>query len=233
MERIWGTRSLAPLYDRSFSKPVGEVWLTGKPPPETPIRFESTCGSLHPEPTTTRHYLVTVDGRLANVFVYVKEGLQSVKFPVPTDQPVLNNIGCQFEPYVMGVQAGQKFKIENSDPVLHNVNASPKLNHGFNFALTRDQQSVERSFSIPEVLVRLKCDVHPWMFAYIGVLPHPFFAVTDAEGTFRFPAVLPPGRYLIAAVHLKAGETTQEITIGEHETMVLRFDLAVPKSQSH
>ena len=175
---------------------------------------------------------MTEDGRLANVFVYVKEGLQSVKFPTPTNQPVLNNINCQFEPYVMGVQARQKFRIENSDPVLHNINASPKMNSGFNLALTRYQQSAERSFFTPEVLVRLKCDVHPWMFAYIGVLPHPFFAVTDDEGVFRFPPGLPPGRYLIAAVHLKAGESTQEITIGEHEAKVLRFDLAVPKAQS-
>jgi len=207
----------------------GEVWLTGKPPPEIPINFESTCGKLHIAPVTTRHYVVTEDGRLANVFVYIKDGLQKVKFPLSTNEPTLNNINCQFEPYVMGVQAGQKFLIENSDPILHNVNNASKLNRGFNIGLSRHQQRVERSFSVPEVMVRLKCDVHPWMFAYIGVVSHPFFAVTDKQGVFRFPRDLPPGRYVIAAYHLKAGEVTQEITVHENETKVLRFDLAIPR----
>src|SRR5439155_890181 len=106
----------------------------------------------------------------------------------------------------------------------------PRVNSEFNFALAKDQVS-ERSFSSPEVLVRLKCDIHPWMFAYIGVVAHPFFAVTDAEGAFRFPPGLPAGKYLIAAVHPKAGESVQEIIFGGNEPKVLDFTLTVPTAQ--
>ncbi len=208
----------------------GQVRLTGKPPAEIPIEMGAACGQPPLKPLTTRHYLVGPDGGLANVFVYVKDGLQNFSFPTSTNQPLLDNTGCVFEPYVMGVQAGQKFKIKNSDPVLHNVQATPTANQGFNLALRPNDRMVERSFALPEVLVRLKCDVHPWMFAYIGVLSHPFFAVTDAQGAFRFPAGLPPGKYVIAAYHPKAGESTQEVMIGGPETKSLEFSLAAPRN---
>ena len=210
----------------------GRVWLTGTPPPEILIPLEgTTCGKIENKPLTTRHYLVTPEGGLANVFVYVKEGLEDRRFPAPTDQPVLDNIGCQFEPYVMGVQVGQKFKVRNSDPIPHNVHAVPTVNQEFNLVLSAQRQAGqvrEKSFQNAEILVRLKCDLHPWMFAYIGVLPHPFFAVTDAEGAFQFPARLPSGKYRIAARHLKAGESVQEVTIGENGEKFINFSLTVP-----
>src|SRR5260221_333949 len=209
----------------------GRVRLTGKPPPEVPIEMGGACGQPPIKPLTTRHYIVGPDGGLANVFVYVKDGLQNLTFPVSTNQPLLDNTGCVFEPYVTGVQASQKFKLKNSDPILHNVHATPTVNQGFNLALRANDRIVEKSFALPEVLVRLKCDVHPWMFAYIGVLSHPFFAVTDADGFFRFPAGLPPGKYVIAAYHLKAGESTQEVVIGSPEARSLQFTLAAPRTR--
>ena len=127
----------------------------------------------------------------------------------------------------MGLQAGQKITIGNSDAIMHNVHATTKINQPFNFTLVR-REGFEKSFSLSEILVRVNCDVHPWMFAYIAVLPHPFFAVTDSEGAFRFPPGLPPGKYLIAARHLKAGESVQEVIVREHEETVLNFVLAVP-----
>jgi len=216
----------------------GRVWLSGVPPPEIPIRIEgTTCGGLHLQPLSTRHYVVTHDGGLANVFVYIKEGLENLKFPVPTNQPVLDNKGCLFEPYVMGLQAKQNMKFQNSDPILHNMHVTSRNNKEFNIGLSpkgrvSDRNLVSPSFlSKPEVFVRVKCDVHPWMFAYIGVVSHPFFAVTDAEGTFRFPPGLPEGKYLVAAVHPKAGESVQEITVAANEPRVLNFSLAVPNPQ--
>jgi len=218
----------------------GRVWLTGLPPPEIPIHLEgTTCGGLHLQPLSTRHYVVTHDGGLANVFVYIKDGLQDRRFSVPTNQPVLDNKGCLFEPYVMGLQAKQRIMFHNSDPILHNIHASSRNNQEFNIALyqyqkghVNDLNTISPSFfSKPEVFVRVKCDVHPWMFAYIGVVSHPFFAVTDSEGTFRFPPGLPEGKYMVAAVHPKAGESVQEITVAANEPRVLNFNLAVPSPQ--
>jgi len=232
--------ALAPSYGGATTSPAGisgRVWLTGVPPPEIPIHLEgTTCGSLHLQPFSTRHYVVTHDGGLANVFVYIKQGLENLTFPVPTNRPVLNNQGCLFEPYVMGLQTRQKFTIENSDLILHNIHATPKNNEEFNLAINQKGRASTRnvlapSFPKPEVFVRVKCDVHPWMFAYVGVVSHPFFAVTDAEGTFRFPPGLPEGKYLVAAVHPKAGESVQEITVAANEPKVLNFNLAVPSPQ--
>jgi hypothetical protein len=130
-----------------------------------------------------------------------------------------------YEPYVMGVVTGQKFKVHNSDALLHNVHATPKVNKEFNFAQVSKGQENEKSFDQPEVLVRMKCDVHPWMFAYIGVVDHPYFAVTDKDGNFTIKNV-PPGKYTVEAYHLKAGAKTQE-TDG---TKKLEFELEVPAS---
>ena len=209
---------------------TGRVWLVGTPPPEVVIRMDAFCGQLQTNPVTTRHYVVTEDGRLANVFVWIKEGLGDARYPATTNQPVLDNLNCQFEPYVMGLQTGQKFKIRNSDSLLHNVHATARINREFNIGLPVRDGVVERSFPSPEIFVRIICDVHPWMFAYIGIVAHPWFAVTDREGNFRLPAGLPPGRYVLAARHLKAGESAQEIELGEGGSRFVEFTLRVPGS---
>ena len=209
----------------------GRVWLAGTPPPEIPIP-SGACGdlpSLQSKPITTRHYLVTPDGRLANVLVYIKDGLPPSGFAVPTNRASLALANCLYEPYVMGVQAGQVMTIRNSDPLTHSLHSTSKLNRQVNFALSTGQTR-NLIFAKPEIfpLVRMSCDLHPWEFAYIGVLPHPFFAVTDGEGMFSFRAGLPPGKYLIAAFHVKAGESVQEISVGENDAKFLEFSLSVP-----
>lgn len=206
----------------------GRIMLAGTPPAEIPIQLDAMCGKLQAGPLTTRHYVVSPEGALANVFVYIKKGLENVKFAKPTDVPVLDNAGCVFEPYVMGVQVGQKFLVKNSDPVLHNFHVTSKVNRERNFALPIKGQTVAVNFDKPEVFARVKCDVHPWMFAYIGVSTHPFFAVTDGNGKFQLPAGLPSGTYTLAAFHLKAGEITREITVRTGEKQVLDLQLSVP-----
>jgi hypothetical protein len=201
---------------------TGKVKLKGTPKPEIPIQLDATCGKLHDKPVTTRHFVVGADNGLANVFVYIKQG--APKSPPPAgDSPVLDQTGCMYEPYVMGVVTGQKFKVRNSDSLLHNVHATPKVNKEFNFAQVSKGQENEKSFDQPEVLVRVKCDVHGWMFAYIGVVDHPYFAVTDKDGNFTIKNV-PPGKYTVEAYHLKAGAKTQE-TDG---TKKLEFELEAP-----
>jgi hypothetical protein len=203
----------------------GVVTLMGKPKPEIPINMGPTCGALNPRKVTTRHFVVSPSGGLADVLVYLKNAAPA---PALSGPPLLDQVGCMFEPYVLGVVAGQRFRIRNSDPTLHNVHATPKLNREFNLGQPAHGQINDRSFPTPELFIRLKCDVHPWMFAYVNVLSHPFFAITDTNGFFRLPAGFPAGTYTVSAIHLKAGELTQEVTLGEGEQRAVNFQFAVP-----
>ena len=207
----------------------GKVTLKGTPPAEKKIEFDATCGKLHDKDMTTRHYLVAGDGGLANVFVYLKAGPAGKTFAPPAEAPVLNQENCFYEPYVSGVLVGQKLKIKNSDPLMHNVHAMPKVvgNKEFNIGQPVKDMVTEKSFDAREVLVRFKCDVHAWMFAYIGVMDHPYFAVTDKDGKFKLPADLPAGTYTVVAYHLKAGESTQEITVADGDKKEVNFTLEV------
>ncbi len=189
---------------------TGKVSLKGTPKPEVPIDLGASCGPLNPNPTkaTTRHYVTSKDGGLANVFVYLKDAKAA---PATGDGPTLDQLGCMYEPYVMGVVAGQKFKVKNSDATLHNVHATPKINKEFNFGQPIKGQVNEKVFDQPEVLVRVKCDVHPWMFAYVGVAENPYFAVTDKDGNFKISGV-PDGKYTVVAYHLKTHGANPGVT---------------------
>jgi len=216
----------AALQTVSAAEITGKITLKGQPKPETPIPLEgTTCGPVVPTAFTTRHYMVGADKGLANVFVYIKQG--AAPAPATAGEPLLDQLNCQYEPYVMGMVTGQKLKIRNSDPLLHNVHATPKVNKEFNFAQVTKGQINEKVFDKPEVLVRMKCDVHPWMFAYIGVVDHPYFAVTDKDGSFKI-SNLPAGKYTIEAMHLKAGAKQQEITVTGDEKKAVNFELEVP-----
>jgi len=216
----------AALQTVSAAEITGKITLKGTPKPETPVPLEgTTCGPVVHTALTTRHYLVGADKGLANVFVYIKQGAAAA--PATAGEPLLDQLNCQYEPYVMGMVTGQKLKIRNSDPLLHNVHATPKVNKEFNFAQVTKGQINEKAFDKPEVLVRMKCDVHPWMFAYIGVVDHPYFAVTDKDGSFKI-SNLPAGKYTIEAMHLKAGAKQQEITVTGDEKKAVNFELEVP-----
>jgi hypothetical protein len=214
-----GLASLLPVL--SAADLTGKVVLKGTPKAELTIDMSADpkCGALHDKAVTTRHYVVDKDGGLANVLVFVKSGLTEKNFPAPTTTPELDQVGCEYSPYVMGVQTNQKFKIKNSDPTLHNVHATPKAgseNKEFNMAQPVKDMTTERSFASPEVVVRFKCDVHPWMFAYIGVFDHPYFAVTAKDGTYKITG-LPKGKYTIEAYHVKTHGANpgvqQEVTV--------------------
>ena len=187
----------------------GKITLKGTPKAEIDIDLGPECGKLNTSKPRTRHYVVGKDAGLANVFVYIKDAKKAdPKGPAPT----LDQVGCIYEPFVMGVVAGQKFSIKNSDKTFHNVHATPKEGKGnkeFNQAQPAGAPDIEKSFDKPEVLVRMKCDVHPWMLAYIGVLEHPYFAVSDKDGNFKISG-LPDGKYTIVAYHLKTHGATNE-----------------------
>jgi hypothetical protein len=190
----------------------GKITLKGTPKPEVSIELGPACGKINTSKPTTRHYVVGKDGGLANVFVYIKD---AKKADPKSEPPVLDQVGCIYEPFVMGMVAGQQFKIKNSDSEFHNVHATPKEGKGnkeFNNAQPAGSPVLTKTFEKPEVLVRMKCDVHPWMLAYIGVLEHPYFAVTDKDGNFKISG-LPDGKYTIVAYHIKThGAASEGIT---------------------
>jgi hypothetical protein len=206
---------------------AGRAFLRGAPPAETRIVFDAQCGRLAPRGgATTQHYLVSAEAGLGNVFIYIKSGAPAAA--AAATPPVLDQVGCQYTPYVMGVQTGQVFNVRNSDPVLHNVHPLPKNNRERNVGQPVRGMVTPFVFERAEVLVKFKCDVHPWMFAHVGVVDHPWFAVTDKNGFFTLPAGLPAGQYTLAAVHQKAGELTQEITVQGGDVQPVSFTFDVP-----
>jgi hypothetical protein len=193
---------------------TGRVVLKGPIPKEVEIKMttDPRCAALHTKPVFTRFYETAADGGLADVLVYVKSGLPEREWPMPTEKMLLDQVDCEYIPYVAGVRAGQTISIRNSDPTLHNVNATPKINKGFNFAQPVKGMVTEKVFDLPEVPpIRFRCDVHPWMFAYVGVFEHPFFAVTDEKGNFKISG-LPDGKYTLVAYHRRTHTTTEGIT---------------------
>lgn len=215
---VAGVALLTGVGSASAADIVGKITLTGTPPPERVLPLDPSCGKLWPtEKPKTRFYLVGEDNGLADVFVYLRS--DELKAEPPSKPVLLDQKGCEYLPYVLGLQAGQKLMVRNSDPVLHNVHATPRINRGFNLAQMAGGKDIERVFPQPEIFVRFKCDVHPWMFAYVGVMAHPYHAVTDKDGNFKIEGV-PPGTYTLAAFHRKTHVTddkaaTQEITVGD------------------
>lgn len=193
---------------------TGKVILKGTPAAEREINMaaDPKCGALHTEPVATRFYVTAPDGGLGDVLVYVKAGLEKKEWPLPEEKALLDQKGCEYDPYVMGVRVGQTIQIRNSDPTLHNVHATPKTNKEFNFAQPVQGMVTEKSFDQAEIPVRFKCDVHPWMFAWAVLVDHGFFAVTDADGRFEIPSV-PPGTYTLAAWHPKLGKRTAKVEV--------------------
>lgn len=161
-----------------------------------------------------RDPIVLVENRrLANVFVYITSGLpDGARYPTPSTPVVVDQDGCLYEPRVVGVMAGQPVEIRNSDPLLHNVKAVPTENRGFNRSQATAGQSFTQTFTRPEVMVPLECNVHGWMKGYIGVVAHPFHAVTGSDGSFRLEG-LPAGTYTVEAWHERFGTRTATVTV--------------------
>ena len=202
----------------------GKIVLEGTAPPADVIKMNAdpVCMREAKGNTQSETFIVGDGGALANVFVYVKDGLGSYQFTTPTEPFVLDQQGCRYHPHVFGVRVGQPMQILNSDPTLHNIHALPKANSEFNTGQPIKGMKTDHTFTAKEVMVPFKCDVHGWMNAYAGVLDHPYFAVTTTDGTFSLKS-LPPGTYTVEAWHEKLGPMTQSVTIGEKETKDANF----------
>ena len=212
-----------PVNAETAGAVTGKIVFEGVAPTPAAVKMGSDP-KCQPEggAAVNESLLVGDGGGLQNVFVYVKDGLGNLVFPVPATPVVLDQQGCHYVPHVFGVQVGQAVEVRNSDPTLHNVHAIPRANQEFNTGQPLQGMKTTHVFTVKEVLVPFKCDVHGWMNAYAGVLDHPFFAVTGADGAFQLSG-LPPGTYTIEAVHEKLGAQTQSVTIAAKETTDLAF----------
>ncbi len=192
----------------------GSIRFAGKRPAARRISMdaEQDCQKLHKTPVYEELVKTGKAGGLANVFVYVKSGLEGKSFEPPTTTVVIDQQGCQFAPRVVALRAGQTLEVKNSDPVSHNIHPMPRNNRDWNQQQPPGSPDLRRRFGYPEVMIPVKCNIHNWMRTYIGVLQHPYFAVTGDDGAFTFDP-LPPGRYTVAAWHETLGEASQEVEV--------------------
>jgi plastocyanin len=198
----------------------GRVTFEGTAPPPARLRMDSDPLCM-PDGATSELLLVGDSGGVQNVFVYVKEGMQG-QYDPPADPVELDQVGCRYIPHVFGVQVGQPVHIMNSDPAVHNVNAVAKTNTGFNLIQQPKGPSATRRFERPEVMVPIRCEVHPWMNSWAGVVAHPFYSVSTADGRFELRR-LPAGTYTIEAWHEQLGTTTQTVTVDGTSPATLDF----------
>lgn len=200
----------------------GTIAFNGTAPEPQRLNLDRECQELRDDPALSQNVVVNDNGTLRWVFVYVKEGLEDQQFAVSNEPTVIDQEGCMYTPHVLGVQTGQTLKILNSDPLLHNIHAMPEKNRPFNFGMPTAGQERDQSFRVPEVMVRIKCDVHPWMQAWTGVTEHPFHDVSGEDGSFSIEN-LPAGDYVIEAWHEEFGTQTQNVSVGEGESTTLDF----------
>jgi plastocyanin len=167
--------------------------------------------------SNTAENIVVADGKLANVFVYVKDGLGSRTFDVPKDAVTLTQSGCKYKPHVIGVMAGQTIKIVNADPTTHNIHPTPKNNRDWNESQAPQAAPLEKTFAREEISLPVQCNQHPWMRMFINVVKNPFYAVSGPDGKFEITG-LPPGNYTIAFVQEKLGEQDQSVTLAAKDS---------------
>ena len=203
-----------PIDPATVGAVKGEVKFDGTAPRAAKIDMsqDPACKG-----TNEAENVVVDKGDLANVFVYVKDGLGNRTFDVPKDAVVLDQSGCKYHPHVLGVMAGQGVEIKNDDQTTHNIHPTPKDNREWNESQPPSSAPLEKNFAREEIMLPVKCNQHPWMKMYINVVKTPFFAVTDKSGKYEIKG-LPPGDYTIAFVQEKLGEQDQKVTVGAKET---------------
>jgi plastocyanin len=220
----------------------GTISFTGTAPEPKKIdtSADAACAAKNPNLATEDN--VVKDGKLANVFVYVKEGttadgdkITSLSADPPSSPVTLDQNGCHYVPHVFGIQTGQTLKVTNSDPTQHNIHPQPKVNEEWNQTQANGAAPIEKKFTRTEVLIPVKCNQHPWMKAYIGVLKHPFFAVSAADGSFTIRDV-PPGKYTVVAWHeggANGTEKTMEVTVAANAAATADFSFGGAATANH
>ena len=200
----------------------GKVSYTGTAPEAKKIDTSADAACTAKSPTLMNEDWMVKDGKLANTFVYIKDGsidgakkVSEYVWPAPSTPATLDQNGCHYKPHVMGVVVKQDITITNSDPTNHNIHFTPKNNPDWNQAQANGAGPMTHKLMAAEVLVPVKCNQHPWMKAYVGVMKHPFFAVSGEDGSFTIKGV-PPGKYTVVAWHeggANGTEKTMEVTV--------------------
>jgi plastocyanin len=204
----------------------GLVRFVGRRPARKYVDMSSepACVEAHDGKAYDESLDVNPNGTLANVFVYVKTGLEGKRFEIPAAPVTIDQQGCWFRPRVLGIQIGQVLQVTNSDPVTHNIHPLAQINREWNHSQGEGDPSLARKFTTKEIMVRVKCNIHSWMHAFIGILDHPYFAVTGADGRFEI-RTLPPGEYTLEAWQETMGTQEQKITLSPSATMQTNFVL--------
>jgi hypothetical protein len=217
-----------PIDQATVGVITGKVTFDGAKPKLARIMMDQdpVCVKKHTGPVMAEDGEVNNDGTLPNVFIYVKSGAEKYAFPTPTDAVTLDQDGCMYKPHVLGVMVSQQFKVVSSDATTHNIHPMPKDNREWNESQPPGAAPIEKTFARPEIMIPVKCNQHPWMRAYVGVVSNPFYAVTGSDGTFTIKG-LPPGDYTIeawSAVGGGGGQTQdQKVTVGPKESKKVDF----------
>jgi plastocyanin len=222
--------AVSPGVALAASSITGTVTFVGKAPTLRPLAMEAdpVCARKHSGPVPNEMLVLGGGNTMGNILVWVSKGLPAGKtWPAVQKEAVLDQQGCLYKPHVIGMMVGQPLKILNSDALAHNVHTLPKVNKPFNRAMPANLKEVTTKFDKPEPIFQVKCDVHPWMGAYIGVFPHPFYSVTSTDGKFTISG-LDPGTYEITAWHERLGTQTASITVGANDKKSHDFKFATP-----
>jgi plastocyanin len=212
---------------------TGTVTFEGKAPPLKPLAMDAdpACAKKHTTPVPSEALVLGSGSTMGNIIVYVSKGVPAGKtWPAPKTPVTLDQNGCQYKPHAQGIMVGQPYRILNSDGILHNVHSLPKINTQFNKPMPPTLKEATTTFTKPEPIFQIKCDVHPWMTAYIGVFTHPFFSVTGTDGKFTISG-LDPGTYEITAWHERLGTQTASVTVGASDTKTQNFKFAMPAAK--
>jgi plastocyanin len=206
----------------------GKVTLDGPPPAPRTIDMsaEPNCAKTSSAPAVWPQVVADANGNLANVVIFVKDfPADYIVAPPPATNGALTQRGCMYDPHVVAVRAGQNLEISNADQTTHNLLAMPEQNPKFNRSETPGSAPIDVAFAVPELAIPLRCNVHPWMKSYVFVFRHPYFAVTNADGTFEIKG-LPPGTYGIQAWQELYGTSEATITVGAKESKSVDFKFA-------
>lgn len=186
--------------------------------------MDPMCSKMNAGKRVVQQYVVaTIDGSVANVFVRLKGNVPQT--PVPTQPVVIDQQACVYTPRVVGARVGQTVQVKNSDMLLHNVDGLSGKNNGFNIAQPRAGLVYEFKPKNEEIMLHLKCDVHNWMNAYVGIVTNPYFSVSNTMGTFEIDRV-PPGTYMLEAWHERFGVVSKPVTVKAGAVATVDFDYA-------
>jgi Carboxypeptidase regulatory-like domain len=205
---------------------VGEVKYAGDPPPPEKIEVTKDTNICGTEPKASPVLVVGANKGIRDVVASLPTIQKGKALGKPDKPPVLDQKNCEYHPYAQILPVSTTLEILNSDDVLHNVKTKGGSKTTFNIAQPKFKRKLTVEFKNPEI-VQVECNVHGWMSAILAVADHPYYALTDANGSFKITDV-PPGKYNLKVWHSKLGEQSKEVTVGPKEEVKVAFELKAP-----